>query len=274
MVFVGRSGEWDTEGSDLHGIRLPGRQDDLVTAVLKANPRTVVVLQTGGPVEMPWLDQAAAVVQAWYPGQEAGNAIADVLFGDVEPGGRLPQTFPRRWQDNPTQSQDPEVYPGLAGRVRYAEGVFIGYRHYDAHGLPPMFAFGHGLGYTTWAMSGLTVTPTGQGAEVALTLTNSGARTGSTVAQVYVGAPAGSVRRPVKVLAGFEKVTLPAGASRRVTLTLDARTFAFFDVATRAWRVTGGVHPVWAGFSAADLVAEAAVTLADWSEPVRSGPPS
>ena len=274
VVFVGRSGEWDTEGSDLEGIRLPGCQDELVAAVLKANPRTVVVLQTGGPVEMPWVDAARAILQAWYPGQEAGNAIADMLFGDVEPGGRLPQTFPRRWQDNPTQSQDPEVYPGLAGQVRYAEGVFIGHRHYDAQGLPPLYAFGHGLGYTTWAMSGLTVTPLGQGATVALTLTNTGDRAGSTVAQIYVGAPAGSVRRPLRVLAGFAKVALAPGASQQVTVTLDARAFAFFDVAARAWRVTGGVHPVWAGFSAGDLVAEGAVTLADWSEPVRSGPPS
>ena len=125
MVFVGRSGEWDTEGSDLESIRLPGRQDELVRAVLAANPNTVVVLQTGGPVEMPWIDDARAVLQAWYPGQEAGNAIADVLLG-AEPGGRLAQTFPRIWAHNPTQSQDREIYPGLNGHVRYEEGTFFG----------------------------------------------------------------------------------------------------------------------------------------------------
>jgi beta-glucosidase len=147
ILCVGRNGEWDTEGSDLPGIKLPGRQNELVSAVARANPNTVVVLQTGGPVEMPWLGEVAAVLQAWYPGQEAGNAIADVLTGAAEPGGRLPQTFPAKWSDNPAHSQDPEVYPGLDGKVRYEEGVFIGYRHYDLHGIAPLFPFGFGLGY-------------------------------------------------------------------------------------------------------------------------------
>ena len=155
LVFVGRNGEWDTEGSDLPDIALPGRQDELVAAVAAANPRTVVVLQTGGPVEMPWIDAVPAVLEAWYPGQEAGNAIADVLLGAAEPGGRLPQTFPRAWADNPTASRDPEVYPGRDGRVRYAEGVFIGYRHYDRAGIAPLFPFGHGLGYTTFELAAL-----------------------------------------------------------------------------------------------------------------------
>ena len=159
LVFVGRNGEWDTEGSDLENIALPGRQDELVAAVAAANPRTVVVLQTGGPVEMPWLDAVPAVLQAWYPGQECGNAIADVLIGAAEPGGRLPQTFPARWADNPTASRDPEVYPGLDGRVRYAEGVFVGYRHYDRAGIAPLFPFGHGLGYTRFELSDLVVAP-------------------------------------------------------------------------------------------------------------------
>ncbi len=148
LVFVGRNGEWDTEGSDLEHIALPGRQDELVAAVAAANPRTVVVLQTGGPVEMPWLNAVPAVLQAWYPGQECGNAIADVLLGKAEPGGRLPQTFPARWSDNPTASRDLEVYPGRDGRVRYAEGVYVGYGHYDRAHIAPLFSFGHGLSYT------------------------------------------------------------------------------------------------------------------------------
>ena len=184
LVFVGRSGEWDTEGSDLEGIALPGRQDELVAAVLKANPRTVVVLQTGGPVELPWMAEAPAILQAWYPGQECGNAIADVLFGDVEPGGRLPQSFPKHWADNPTWSQDPEIYPGLAGKVRYEEGLFTGYRHYDRQGITPMFPFGHGLGYTSFEIGGLTALPQADGSVIArLTLRNTGARPGSTVVQ-------------------------------------------------------------------------------------------
>jgi beta-glucosidase len=157
ILCIGRNGEWDTEGSDLSGIELPGRQNELVSAVTRANPNTIVVLQTGGPVEMPWLPEVAAVLEAWYPGQEAGNAIADVLTGAAEPGGRLPQTIPARWSDNPAHSQDPEIYPGHGGKVRYAESVFIGYRHYDRHGITPLFPFGFGLGYTSFAVTDLAV---------------------------------------------------------------------------------------------------------------------
>lgn len=257
VVFVGRTGEWDTEGWDLPNITLPGRQDELVAAVIAANPNTVVVLQTGGPVEMPWASKARAILQAWYPGQEAGNAIADVLFGDAEPGGRLAQTFPRRWSDNPAHSQDREVYPGLNGHVRYEEGIFVGYRHYDRLGITPLFAFGHGLGYTSFALSDLTVTP--DGGRVSVTLTNTGDRVGSTVVQVYVGDTASSVARPVKELKGFAKVTLEPGAARVVEVALDARAFAFFDVAAQGWRVEAGEFAVSVGFSATDVRATAQV---------------
>jgi beta-glucosidase len=257
VVCVGRSGEWDTEGSDLEGIRLPGRQDELVAAVLAANPRTVVVLQTGGPVELPWMCEAGAILQAWYPGQECGNAIADVLYG-AEPGGRLAQTFPKRWEDNPTWSQDPEVYPGLAGKVRYEEGVFIGYRHHDRHGIAPMFPFGHGLSYATWEMSGLTVV--GDAARV--TVRNTAARGGSTVVQIYVGGPAG---RPVRWLAGFAKVALDAGEAREVEIALPPRVFAGWDPAARGWRAEAGTWRVEAGFSVADLPFAVTVERAGWT---------
>jgi beta-glucosidase len=256
VVCVGRSGEWDTEGSDLEGIRLPGRQDALVAAVLAANPRTVVVLQTGGPVDLPWMAKAPAILQAWYPGQECGNAIADVLFG-AEPGGRLAQTFPKRWEDNPTWSQDPEVYPGLAGKVRYEEGVFVGYRHYDRHGIAPMFPFGHGLSYTTWALDGLRV----EGDAARVWVTNTGARAGSTVVQVYVGGPEG---RPLRWLAGFAKVALEAGEAREVEIALPPRVFAGWDVAAHGWRAEGGAWRVEAGFSVADLPQAVTVTREAW----------
>ncbi|MEY4698070.1 MAG: hypothetical protein RIT14_2498 [Pseudomonadota bacterium] len=253
IVCVGRSGEWDTEGSDLEAIRLPGRQDDLVAAVLAANPRTVVVLQTGGPVELPWMADVPAILQAWYPGQECGNTIADVLFGAAEPGGRLPQTFPRHWQDNPTRSQDPEVYPGLNGKVRYEEGLFIGYRHYDRTGTEPMFPFGHGLGYAAFQMFGLTVARRGEGAEVRLHLRNTGLRRGSTVVQVYLGDDEASVPRPRRELKAFAKVALDAGAETEVVLTLPPRAFCFFDVAAQCWRREAGQFTLWAGFSAGDI---------------------
>ncbi|MEJ2019971.1 MAG: glycoside hydrolase family 3 C-terminal domain-containing protein, partial [Maritimibacter sp.] len=262
VVFVGRSGEWDTEGSDLENIALPGRQDELVAAVCAANPRTVVVLQTGGPVEMPWLDDVAAVLQAWYPGQEAGNAIADVLFGDAEPGGRLPQSFPEQWQDNPTWSQDPEVYPGLNGKVRYEEEVFIGYRHYTRHGIKPLFPFGYGLSYTSFALSGFSAEATGDGAKATATLTNTGDRKGSTVVQIYVGDRESSVLRPLRELKTFAKVELEPGESREVSFALDARAFAFFDEAARMWQVEAGTFTLEAGFSAEEIVASAEIELA------------
>ena len=261
LVFVGRSGEWDTEGSDLDGIALPGRQNELVEAVLAANPRTVVVLQTGGPVELPWIDRVTALLQAWYPGQECGNAIADVLFGDVEPSGRLPQTFPRRWEDNPTRSQDPEVYPGLDGKVRYEEGVFIGYRHYDRLGIAPLFPFGFGLGYTRFTLSDLEVRPHDGGATARVTLANVGERRGSSVVQLYVGHPSASVPRPLRELRAFAKVALDPGERRRVELTLPPRAFAYYDVDAEGWRIEAGRFTVEAGFSAADIAASAEMCL-------------
>ena len=260
VVFVGRSGEWDTEGWDLENIRLPGRQDDLVAAVLKANPNTVVVLQTGGPVEMPWLGQARAVLQGWYPGQEAGNAMADVLLGKAEPTGRLAQTFPRRWQDNPTHSQDAQIYPGLAGHVRYEEGLYIGYRHYDRMGIDPLFPFGFGLTYTTFALDALTVSP---GGEVRVRVTNTGDQAGTTVVQVYVSAPDAPIDRPAKELKAFAKVHLAAGASQEVRLALSSRDFAYWDTGARNWHVAAGSYGIHAGFSATDLPVQATIPQAE-----------
>ena len=257
IVFVGRNGEWDTEGSDLPSIELPGRQNELVAAIANANPNTIVVLQTGGPVEMAWLGSVAALLQAWYPGQEAGNAIADVLVGAAEPSGRLPQTFPTRWADNPAHSQDREVYPGLEGKVRYEEGIFVGYRHYDRLGITPLFPFGYGLGYTSFALSDLTIDETAFEAEgdvtVGVTVTNTGQRAGATVVQLYVGDDVSSDPRPAKELKGFAKVHLQPGASQAITLTLDARAFAYFRPKARHWLVEDGHFTLRIGQSSADL---------------------
>ena len=258
LVFVGRNGEWDTEGSDLLDIKLPGRQDELVRAVAAVNPRTVVVLQTGGPVEMPWLDDVAAVLEAWYPGQEAGNAIADVLTGAAEPGGRLPQSFPVKWNDNPVHSQDREIYPGLAGKVRYEEGVFIGYRHYDRQGIAPLFPFGFGLSYTRFALSDFIVEDAAFVADgtvgVRVTVTNTGERAGSEVVQLYVGDPVASVPRPKKELKAFAKVHLKPGEAREVRLTLKDRDFAFYSVGAKHWLVEPGEFTLLLGTSATHMV--------------------
>lgn len=260
VVFVGRSGEWDTEGWDLENITLPGRQNDLVAAVLKANPDTVVVLQTGGPVELPWLEDASAVLQFWYPGQEAGNAIADVLLGRAEPTGRLAQTWPRRWQDNPTHSQDALVYPGLSGHVRYDEGLFIGYRHYDRQAIPPMFPFGHGVTCTSFDLEGLQADPSGQ---VRLRVRNTGPKAGTTVVQIYVGDPDCSVSRPDKELKAFAKVHLTPGETRDLSFALTDRDFAYWDSAAQNWHVEPGRFVITAGFSATDLRATAEVTRSE-----------
>jgi beta-glucosidase len=256
IVCIGRNGEWDTEGSDLQDIALPGRQNELVAAVAAANPRTIVVLQTGGPVEMPWLGNVAAVLEAWYPGQEAGNAIADVLLGKAEPGGRLPQSFPVKWSDNPTNSQDRQVYPGVDGKVRYEEGVFIGYRHYDSHGTAPLFPFGFGLGYSTFELSELSVDAGRFEADgrvaVSVRLANTGKRAGSEVIQLYVGDDEASLPRPPKELKAFAKVHLGAGESRRVTLELDDRAFAFYDAKAMHWMVEPGSFTLRVARSAAD----------------------
>ena len=195
VVFVGRTGEWDTEGSDLDGIGLAGRQDELIRAVLAANSNTVVVQQTGGPVEMPWIGDARTILPAWFPGQEAGNAIADVLLGDAEPGGRRAQTLPRIWAHNPTHSQNREIYPQFNGHVRDAEGVFIGYRRHDWMGAEPLFSFCHGLSCTSFDLSGIAVVAGKGAAVVTAILTNTGARAASTVVRSMWG----MWRRPCRV---------------------------------------------------------------------------
>ncbi|SNY93230.1 beta-glucosidase [Cohaesibacter sp. ES.047] len=268
LVFVGRSGEWDTEGSDLESIRLPGRQDELITAVATANPRTIIVLQTGGPVEMPWDTDVRAILQAWYPGQEAGNAIADVLFGDVEPQGRLPQTFPMHWEENPTWSKDPAVYPGKDGTVRYDEGVFVGYRHYLEHDLKPLFPFGHGLGYTEFTLSEMVVTPKADGASVSIVLTNVGLRKGSTVIQLYVRDIEASVNRPKRELKAFRKVTLAPDEKQQITFDLGARDFAFFDETEGLWRVEAGAFQIDIGFSVTDIHQTGTVSMPGLTIPV------
>lgn len=190
VLCVGTTGEWETEGVDRAGLTLPGDQDALVEAVLDVNPNVVVVLQTGGPVEMPWLPRVPAAMQAWFAGQEVGHAVADVLTGLAEPGGRLPQTFPHSLADDPTHPLTPDVqYPGEDGRVEYREGLYTGYRHVDRSGVTPMFPFGFGLSFTTFTLGAarLHAPAFPQGAAtVTVPVTNAGARPGSTVAQLYV----------------------------------------------------------------------------------------
>lgn len=256
VLCLGRNGEWDSEGADLPDLRLPGQQDALVTAVAAVAKRVVVVLQTGGPVEMPWLDAVDAVVQAWYPGQEAGHAIADVLTGRAEPGGRLPQVFPARGADQPTQGQGAGVYPGADGHVRYAEGLLIGQRHHDRTGIAPLFPFGHGLTWTEFALSELEASARSARLRVA----NTGARAGTAVVQIYAGPCDPGRDEPLRRLAGFARVRLEPGVAQTVDIPLAARVFERWTDA--GWRPAVGPWRVWAGLSAGDLRAEAGVIVA------------
>lgn len=256
VIFAGREGEWDTEGNDLPDLRLPGRQDELIERVSAVNKNTVVVLQTGGPIEMPWIDEVAAVLQSWYPGQEAGNSIADVLFGFAEPGGRLPQTFPVRLSDNAAITDDALVYPGKDGHVAYREGIFVGYRHHDTRGIKALFPFGHGLSYTTFAwgrpkISGETMGDAGL--KVTFNLTNTGKRGGSDVVQLYVRPVEPRVERPEKELRAFRKVRLGAGESRQVELALTLRDLCRFDEEAGCFIADAGEYEAVIAASAEDI---------------------
>lgn len=245
VVVVGANSEWETEGADRHDLRLLGDQDELITQVLAANPRTAVVVNAGAPIETPWADQTGALVMLWYPGEEGAPALADIVTGAAEATGRLPITFPRRLEDSATQ----DWYPGSDGSVRYGEGVFVGYRHFDAHEVEPAFCFGHGLSYTTFDYGEPTATLDGPGVTVTVPVTNTGSRAGSEVVQLYVSDLEASVPRPRRELKAFAKVTLEPGDTAVVRLELDERSFAFWDEATHDWLSEPGEFELHLGSS-------------------------
>ena len=259
VVFVGLPEGRETEGVDRPDMDLTGRQNDLVRAVAAANPRTVVVLTCGAPVTMPWIDRVPAALITYYPGQEGGNAVADVLLGRVSPAGRLPVSFPRRFEDNPTYGN----YPG--GReVRYGEGVFVGYRYYDAKGIAPLFPFGHGLAYTSFAYTGLQAprrVKAGRVVSLAVKVKNTGACAGAEVVQVYVADPAASVERPPRELRAFQKVFFKAGETRTVRFTLGTRALSFYDPVRKQWTAEPGEFRILVGASSRDIRAKASFVL-------------
>jgi beta-glucosidase len=230
-------------------------RDGLIEQVAQANPHTVVVLETAGPVLTPWRGGVAALVEAWYPGVEGGSAIARVLFGDAEPGGRLPVTFPRQEADEP-YAGDPEAYPGVAERVVYKEGVLGGYRWFDERGIAPAFPFGHGLSYTRFRYRGLRVRPLARGgARVSVRVTNTGRRAGSEVAQLYLGKPdpGAGIVQPPRWLRGFRKLRLAPGQTRTFRFGLRPRDFAYWSTAANAWTVAPGCYRVIVGRSSRDI---------------------
>jgi beta-glucosidase len=245
--------QWSSEALDV-AMALDGDQDALIDAVTRANPKTVVVLETGGQVAMPWVDRAGAVLEAWYPGRAGGAAIANLLFGTVDPSGRLPVTFAR------SVDQLPDPQPPHVGETVYGEGAAVGYKWFDAKGIAPLFAFGHGLSYTRFASTGLHAQATGGALTASFTVRNTGARAGASVAQIYVSPVSGGWEAP-KRLGGFAKVALAPGASRTASVTVDPRLLATWDEAGHQWRIAGGAYKVMLADSAQDVRETVTVTL-------------
>ena len=248
IVCAGLCNRHEGGTNDRKDLDLPGRQVDLIRAVAKANPNTVVVLANGTPINVaPWIGDVKAVVETWYGGQEGGTALASILAGDESPSGKLPTTFPVRLEDNPAWGH----YPGDGTSVTYAEGIFVGYRHYDTRGIEPAFPFGFGLSYTTFAYANLRLSAktmgTGDTIEVSVDVTNTGDRPGREVVQLYVRDVEASVPRPLRELKGFAKVALSPGETTTVTLPLTAMDLSFFDETTGDWKAEDGMFDIQVG---------------------------
>jgi beta-glucosidase len=259
VVVVATTEQVESEGFDRTDLRLPGRQDELVSRVAAANPRTVVVVNTGSPVEMPWRDEVAAVLLTWFPGQEAGHALADVLLGSEEPGGRLPTTWPVAMADCPVLETDP-----VDGVLRYDEGVFIGYRAWERTAAEPAYWFGHGLGYTEWAYNWAQFVPSDD-PELLGVLTvevrNAGTRPGREVVQAYLEPAEPDAERPLRWLAGFAPLEAAPGRAARAEIPIPRRAAQIWDESAATWRTVPGTYRLRAGRSYADLRVEASLDV-------------
>ncbi|KAI9170857.1 Beta-glucosidase B [Paramyrothecium foliicola] len=255
VVIVGVDAEWESEGYDRQTMDLPvdGSQDRLIEAVVKANPRTVVVNQSGSPVHMPWADSVPAIIQGWYQGQEAGNALADVIFGLASPSGKLPATFPQRIEHTPAWHN----WPGENLKVLYGEGLYVGYKHYERANIAPLFPFGHGLSYTTFEygrpeVSSRDLTANGT-IKITLAISNTGTRAGSEIVQVYVHDEKSRLPRPEKELVAFEKVFLEPDETRHISIQLDKYAVGYYDDSISSWIAEEGAFKVLIGASSADI---------------------
>ena len=262
LVCVGLTKEHEAEGWDRESMDLPGGQARLISEVASVNPRTVVILTAGSPVTMvPWVDQVAAVLDAFYPGQEEGNVLYDILFGRVNPSGKLPDTFPRRYSDNPTRP----YYPSDNDELVYGEGIFVGYRHYEARGIEPLFPFGFGLSYTSFAYRNLRLSKANLAAGDTLWATfevsNTGRKAGDEIAQLYVRDPVASVPREPKALKGFRRVHLEPGETRTVRLPVTVADLAFYDPGKHRWIAEAGKFEILVGASSSDIRLRAAFRL-------------
>jgi len=269
--------QWESEGMDLDSLSLPEHQDDLIAKVAAANPRTVVVLENGGPVTMPWVDQVPAILEAWYPGIRGAEAVANVLFGDVNPSAKLPITFPRSESDLPhpsivkpppestTKRGDREAWKRIAAglpafQISYDEGLKVGYKWYDAEKKPVLFPFGYGLSYTKYSYSDVQAALAGKGVRVSFTVANTGSRAGSEIAQVYAALPA-SAGEPPKRLVGWSKVALNPGESKTVSVDVEPLYLSIFNVDKNSWQIEPGDYTILVGGSSQDLPLKKTVNL-------------
>ncbi len=258
----------DAEGSDRKDMKLPYRQDELIQRVVEANPRTIVILFGGGPVEMgPWLTKVPAVMHVWYPGMEGGNALARVIFGDVSPSGKLPCTFPRRLEDSPAHALG--AYPGKDGVERYTEGLLVGYRWFDTKNIEPLFPFGHGLSYASFVFSGLRLSHSKDSQAPLVTaqfeVMNTSQREGAEVAQLYIQDLQSSLPRPLKELKGFRKLLLKPGEKRTVSIPLERNAFAYYDPDRKGWIAEKGDFRILVGSSSRDIRLDTVFRLAESS---------
>lgn len=263
IVIVGDSAAVESESFDRKSLDLPGGQDELIQAVSKANPNTIVVFNAGGPVNVSrWVGNVSSVLDAWFGGQEAGHALADVLFGDVNPSGKLPFSFINDWKESPAYGH----YPGKNLHVKYAEGIYVGYRYFDKHDIAPQYPFGYGLSYTSFDYSDLKITPgkasSGQPVEVSLKLRNRGTRAGAEVVELYVHAGHSSVDRPIKELKGFRRVELAPSEARIVNFALDKNSLAFYSTEKKDWVAEPGQFEVLVGASSRDIYLKGTFDLA------------
>lgn len=288
LVVVGTTDDWESEGHDRDTLELPGRQVELIRAVAAANQKTIVLVNTGAPVDMSWANEVPSIMQIWFGGQEMGHAVVDVLLGEADPGGRLPTTIPERIEHTPAYGN----FPGEHGQVRYGEGVFIGYRWYEARHLPVRFPFGHGLSYTTFEIGQPdcedTEISSAQKVTIRIPVTNTGSRIGSEVVQVYVAPRHSSVQRPNKELKSFAKVNLKPGESTVVTIELSPRDFAFWNPGDiyrsvlrpqvtgesanialdqrGAWQIDQGLYDIHIGTSSVNIAHQFVINISDKNE--------
>jgi beta-glucosidase len=263
VAIVFASDNYGNEEHDSTTIDLPGTQKDLISSVAAANPHTIVVLNTNSATSMPWLNSVAGVFEDFYPGQQIGTAMAALIFGDVNPSGKLPVTFPKSLADVPANTT--AQWPGTNSSITYSEGLNVGYRWYDDKNITPMFPFGYGMSYTSFGYSGMSVSALSGGtATVNATVTNTGSRAGTDVVQLYVGDPA-STGEPVHQLRNFERVTLDPGQSQNVTFPVSTHDLAYWDTTNSVWTTAAGNYQILVGDSSRNLPLTGNLTVANTS---------